>query len=243
MTSTPETFSRRRLGLVLGAVLAVLAAVNVADRFGPPGTGLVAGPLVALGLVLLARRAGLSWWELGLSRHTFLSGLRYAVGAVLAVALVYAVGAAVPLTRPAFLDVRYHLHVGAALVAAFVVVPLGTVLLEEVAFRGVLLGLVHRHRGAAWASVTSSVLFGLWHILPSLGLSRANHAVGVVLGGGVLPVLAAVGFTALAGLLLCELRRRSGSLLAAAALYWATNGLGVLLAAALFRLGTAGAML
>jgi membrane protease YdiL (CAAX protease family) len=46
-------------------------------------------------------------------------------------------------------------------------------------------------------------------------------------------VLGAVAFTALAGLLLCELRRRSGSLLAAAALHWATNGLGLLLAAAL----------
>ncbi|WP_433796023.1 hypothetical protein [Actinoplanes sp. CA-252034] len=27
-------------------------------------------------------------------------------------------------------------------------VPLGTVLLEEVAFRGVLMGLINRHRGA-----------------------------------------------------------------------------------------------
>jgi uncharacterized protein len=234
---TRETFTRRRLGLVLGAVLAVLAAVNVADRFGPPGTGLVVGPLVALGLVLLARRAGLTWADLGLSRHTLLSGLRYAVGAVLAVAVAYAVGAAVPLTRPAFLDVRYHLHFGAALLAAFVVVPLGTVLLEEVAFRGVLLGLVNRHRGAAWASITSSVLFGLWHILPSLRLGQANRAVEAALGadaaGRALTVLATVGFTALAGLLLCELRRRSGSLLAAAALHWATNGLGLLLAAAL----------
>jgi hypothetical protein len=31
----------------------------------------------------------------------------------------------------------------------------------------------------------------------------------------------------------CELRRRSGTLLAAAALHWATNGLGLLIAAAL----------
>jgi membrane protease YdiL (CAAX protease family) len=225
--------SRRRLALVLGAVLVVLAAVNVADRYGPPGTGLVAGPLVAFGLVLLARRAGLTWHDLGLSRSTVLPGLRYALGAVLAVAVVYAVGVAIPFTRPAFADVRYHLHLGAALLTALIVVPLGTVLLEEVAFRGVLLGLVHRHRGAVWASVTSSVLFGLWHILPSLHLAQANRAVGAALGGRVLTVLAAVGFTALAGLLLCELRRRSGSLLAAAALHWATNGLGVLLIAGL----------
>ena len=228
---------RRRLLLLLGAVVPILAAVNVADKYGPHHTGLIAGPTVALLLVLLARRAGLTWHDLGLSRRTLVPGLKYAVGAILAVAVVYAAGAAIPATRPAFHDVRYHLHPGAALLAAFIVVPLGTVLLEEVAFRGVLLGLVNRHRGAALASITSSVLFGLWHILPSLRLGQANKAVGAALGadatGRVLTVLAAVGFTALAGLLLCELRRRSGSLLAAAALHWATNGLGLLVAAAL----------
>ena len=229
--------SRKRLPVVVGAVVLVLVVVNVADRFGPQHTGLVAGPLVALALLLLARRAGLTWHDLGLSRRTLLPGLKYALGAVLAVAVVYAVGAALPLTRPAFHDVRYHLHPGAALLTAFIVVPLGTVLLEEIAFRGVLLGLINRHRGAAWASITSSVLFGLWHILPSLRLNQANQAVGTTLGAGtagqVLTVAGAVGFTALAGLLLCELRRRSGSLLAAAALHWATNGLGLLIAAGL----------
>jgi uncharacterized protein len=226
--------SRRRLLLVFGAVLVVLAAVNVADKYGPRHTGLVAGPLVAAGLVLLARQAGLSWHDLGMSRRTLLPGLKYAVGAVLAVAVVYGAGIALPWTRPAFHDVRYHLHLGAALLTAFIVVPIGTVLLEEVAFRGVLLGLVRKHRGATWASITSSVLFGIWHILPSLRLGQANQAVGAVLGAStILPVLGAVAFTALAGLLLCELRRRSGSLLAAAALHWATNGLGLLLAAAL----------
>ena len=232
-----DPISRRRLILVLGAVLAILVAVNVANRFGPPGTGLVAGPLVALLLVLLGRRAGLTWHDLGLSRRTLVPGLKYAVGAVLAVAVVYAIGAAIPLTRPAFEDVRYHLHLSAALLTAFVVVPLGTVLLEEIAFRGVLLGLVNRHRGAVWASVTSSVLFGLWHILPSLRLNDANRAVGETVGTGaggqILAVAGAVAFTAMAGLLLCELRRRSGSLLAAAALHWATNGLGLLVTAGL----------
>jgi membrane protease YdiL (CAAX protease family) len=229
--------THRRLLLVLGAVVAILMVVNVANKYGPSGTGLVAGPLVALILVLLGRRAGLSWHDLGLSRRTLIPGLKYALGAVAAVAVVYAIGAAIPLTRPAFHDVRYHLHLSAALITAFVVVPLGTVLLEEVAFRGVLMGLVSRHRGALWASITSSVLFGLWHILPSLRLNRANEAVGSVLGTGltgqVLAVAGAVGFTAIAGLLLCELRRRSGSLLAAAALHWATNGLGLLITAGL----------
>jgi membrane protease YdiL (CAAX protease family) len=229
--------SRRRILLVLGAVVLVLAAVNVADKYGPHHTGLIAGPTVAIALVLLARRAGLTWHDLGLSKRTLLPGLKYAIGAVAAVAIVYTIGIALPLTRPAFHDVRYHLHLSAALMTAFIVVPLGTVLLEEVAFRGVLLGLVRRHRGATWASITSSVLFGLWHILPSLRLGHANQAVGAVLGtdlaGTVLTVGCVVAFTALAGALLCELRRRSGSLLASAALHWATNGMGLLFAAVL----------
>jgi membrane protease YdiL (CAAX protease family) len=235
----PSTRRARSL-LLLSVVIAVLAAVNVADKFGPPHTGLVVGPVVALALLALARRAGLTWHDIGLSRHTIGTGLKYAIVAVLAVAALYALGAALPWTRAAFLDVRYQLHMGAALLVALVVVPLGTVLLEEVAFRGILHGLVHRHRGALWASGSSSALFGLWHILPSLRLNRANHAVGGLLGanptGQILAVLAAVGFTALAGLLLCELRRRSGSLLAAAGLHWATNGLAVLLTAAVATL-------
>ncbi len=215
----------------------VLVVVNVANKYGPPRTGLVAGPLVAVGLLLLARRSGLTWHDLGLSPRTLARGSKYAAGAVLAVAVVYGIAAAVPATRPAFQDGRYDLHLSAVLATAFLVIPLGTVLLEEVAFRGVLLGLVGRHRGAFWASVISSMLFGLWHILPSLRLAEANRAVGAAfgtgLGGQVLTVLGAVGFTALAGLLLCELRRRSGSLLAAAALHWATNGMGLLVGAAL----------
>ena len=127
---THRHLSGRGLGLVLGAILVILGAVNVATGYGPAHTGLVAGPLVALGLVLLGRRAGLSWHDLGLSRRTMLSGLRYALGSVLAVVLVYALGAAVPFTRLAFHDVRYHLQLGAAVLAAFIVVPLGTVLLE-----------------------------------------------------------------------------------------------------------------
>ena len=242
--STPRPVTGRfRFASIVAAVLVVLAAVNVLERFGPRHTGLVVGPLVAVVLVVLARRHGLTWDCLGLSRRGLPKGLGWGTAAVGVVAVVYLVGAVLPLTRPAFHDVRYHLQPGAALLAALVVIPLGTVLLEEVAFRGVLLGLVNRHRGAGWARVSSSTLFGLWHVLPSLRLTRANAAAATVFGAGmagqVLAILASVGFTALAGLLLCELRRRSGSLLAAAGLHWATNGLGVVLATALWTIRAA----
>jgi membrane protease YdiL (CAAX protease family) len=92
--------------------------------------------------------------------------------------------------------------------------------------------------------VLSSALFGLWHVLPSLRLGASNQAIGAVAGPGgaaqATIVAAAVGFTAVAGLLLCELRRRSGSLLAPAGLHWATNGLGVLAGAIAWGLIPAG---
>ena len=232
-----------RFAVTIVVILAVLTAVNVLLKFGPPHLGLVLGPAVALVLVLLARRHGLTWDHLGMSRRTLRRGTAWAAAAVGAVGAVYLLGALLPLTRAAFLDVRYHLQLGAALLVALVVVPFGTVLLEEVAFRGVLLGLWHRHRGPGSAKLFSSGLFGLWHVLPSLRLSRANQAVAGVFGAGTagqwFAVLGAVGFTALAGLLLCELRRRSGSLLAAAGLHWATNAFGVVLAATVWAVRTA----
>lgn len=219
-------------------MVATLIAVNVLIKFGPAHTGLVLGPAVALGLTVFARRHGLTWDDLGISRRSWAKGAGYALAAVALVVAVYLTGAALPATRAAFLDARYRMHLGAALVTALVVVPFGTVLVEEVAFRGVLHGLVRRRYGTRWATASSSTLFGLWHVLPSLRLAAANRAIGTVLGAGMgtgaLVVLGAVGFTALAGVLLCELRRRSGSLLASAGLHWATNAVGVIVAAALW---------
>src|SRR5437660_12374024 len=119
-----------RFAVTIAAVLAVLTAVNVLLKFGPPHLGLVLGPAVALVLVLLARRHGLTWDHLGMSRRTLRRGTAWAAAAVGAVGAVYLLGALLPLTRAAFLDVRYHLQLGAALLVALVVVPFGTVLLE-----------------------------------------------------------------------------------------------------------------
>ncbi|HZE37706.1 MAG TPA: CPBP family intramembrane glutamic endopeptidase [Stackebrandtia sp.] len=234
------TLSRnRRLLRVLAVIIAVLAGVNFVTRFGPIHTGIEVEPAVAVALIVLARRHGLSWHDLGLSRRTWGRGLRYAATGVAAVAAVYLVGLIVPLTRQAFIDSRYELGAGTALLTGLVLVPLGTVLLEEVAFRGVLIGLLGRHKNLTLAISVSSVLFGLWHVLPSLAMG-ANRLVASVVGEGVLShvlmVAVVVAFTGGAGWLLCEVRRRSGSLLAPVGLHWATNGLGVLLTSALWSL-------
>jgi uncharacterized protein len=183
-------------------------------------------------LVALARRDGCSWSALGLGRESLEPGLRWAGALVAAVLLGYLVAVALPATRQAFADTRATSLSGAALLGHLLVrVPLGTALLEEVAFRGVVYAMVERRRGVRAAVVGSSLLFGLWHVLPSLGLRRANAAVADVLGSGPAgAVVAAVAATTLAGVVFCELRRRSGGLVAPFALHWALNALGLLVA-------------
>ena len=231
----------RRLGWAIAVVLAVLLCVNVID-VRVAHASLILGPAGAAGLLAIARWAGLSWGELGLGRGTWRRGLLWALAAIGAVAVVFAAGAALPLTRGAFRDTRYQLGWGQALLTALVLIPLGTVLFEEVAFRGVLWGLLRRWHGTWTATLVSSALFGLWHVLPSLGLARSDQAIGSTVGQGTsgqaISVLGTVLFTSLAGVVFCELRRRSGSLLASAGLHWATNGLGVLAAAAIWAWGT-----
>ena len=86
-------------------------------------------------------------------------GAAYGLCCVAAVAVVYLLAAALPATRSAFLDERYRADLGAALGTALVVIPLGTILFEEVAFRGVLWGLVRAEWGGARATLVSSGLF------------------------------------------------------------------------------------
>jgi membrane protease YdiL (CAAX protease family) len=223
---------------VLFGVVGLLVVVNVLGHVGPARGSLALGPAVAVTLVVLARRSGLSWHDLGLGRRTWRRGALVGLGSIAVVAVVYAVGIALPITRSAFLDARYQLPLGRALFTVLVVIPLSTVLVEEIAFRGVLMGLLTRRRSARWGLGVSSTLFGAWHVLPSLDLAHVNAAVGRVfgtgVGGQVAAVAGAVAFTAVAGVLLGELRRRSGSLVASAGLHWAVNGVGVLFTAMLF---------
>jgi membrane protease YdiL (CAAX protease family) len=81
---------------------------------------------------------------------------------------------------------------------------------------------------------TTSVLFGLWHVLPALRVGAANAGVATAAGGNdALVVVGTVALTTMGGLVFGELRRRSGSVLAGAGAHWATNGLGVLFGVAL----------
>jgi membrane protease YdiL (CAAX protease family) len=113
---------------------------------------------------------------------------------------------------------------------ALVEVPFGTVLFEEIAFRAVLFSMLARRFGIIWAIVISAILFGLWHILPSIGTHEQSAALGSVVGegrrGNILAVALSVLTTTIAGVIFAGLRLVSGSVLAPMGLHWATNGMG-----------------
>jgi uncharacterized protein len=221
--------------VAIAVVLLVLVATNVWVHVGPTRAHLLTGPLAAVLLLLVGRMAGLSWQDLGLGRQTWWAGVQVALAAALAVAVVYSVAVTIPFTRAAFRDTRYQLGLREALYAALVVIPLGTVLFEEVAFRSVLWGLLARGYGVLSATTISAVLFGLWHVLPAMNLMRTHTSVRGDKPAGrgrvASSVLATIAFTTIAGIVFAELRQRSGSLVAPIGLHWATNGFGVLAAA------------
>ena len=101
-------------------------------------------------------------------------------------ALLFALGMIVPATQSAFIDTRIgDADVAQMLWVVLVQIPLGTVVLEEVAFRGVLPALMGASPAIRWRwgpVLGASILFGLWHILPSIGIDNANAAVGEALG-------------------------------------------------------------
>jgi uncharacterized protein len=240
----PGVSGRMTTALAVTTVLLVLVATNIWVHVGPRRVHLVTGPLAALLLVLVGRMTGLTWPELGLGRRTLPDGAQVGAALAAAVAIGYAVAVAIPFTRGAFRDTRYRIGPRAALHMSLVAIPLGTVLFEEVAFRGVLWGLLSRDYGPVAATSVSACLFGLWHVLPAMDLSRTHLSLkGHLPVEGHAPVvppasrrvavtvLATVAFTTLAGVVFAELRRRTGSLVTPICLHWATNGLGVLAAA------------
>ncbi|WP_406632651.1 CPBP family intramembrane glutamic endopeptidase [Amycolatopsis sp. WGS_07] len=235
----PEvTAFRRRALAVLPAVLLLAAATVLANRVLPGWAYPVCGAVTAAVLLALARFARVRWVEIGFSRAHLRRTLWFGLGGFAGVALGFGLAVAIPSLHVLFHDGRVGSHgFGQLLWLALVRIPLGTVLVEEVAFRGVLPALLGAgERWRWWPVFGASALFGLWHLLPSLALTQ-NAAVHQTVGGlplamiSVLAMVAAAG----AGVFLCWWRYTGRGLLAPMLVHLATNSGGLVLAWALVR--------
>ncbi|MCB9382758.1 MAG: CPBP family intramembrane metalloprotease [Acidimicrobiaceae bacterium] len=212
---------------VVAAVVAVLAAANVLTNRVLPGWIYIPWNVaVAVAIVVLARRVialptmGLGEWR---------RGALWGVSLFTITLVLLLVAVAMPAFHDLYQDRRVDGDTATWVYHAFIRIPLGTALLEEVAFRGVLPALFAVRWGVLRGSVAASVLFGVWHVLPAINLNEDNEAVAKIFGHGPAGTVATVVFgvagTTLAGLWWCWIRYRAHSVLATILAHIATNSI------------------
>ena len=182
-----------------------------------------------------AATSGLTPTDVGFGRAELRPGVRLGSAAVAATAGGWVLIATLPATRPILSDDRVRGLSGREVAyQALVRIPLGTVLWEETAFRGVLQAALGRVMPSRAAIAVTSCIFGIWHVGPTAG---ALHINGLAGRGRILAgVTAGVAATAAGGVFLSWLRVRSGSLAAPMLLHIATNCGGALTAWAVARI-------
>jgi membrane protease YdiL (CAAX protease family) len=176
-------------------------------------------------MITVARLLGVTWADLGIGRGTWAAGLRWGGAAIGVAVLGYgAVLAVAPhlLENPQLAGASP----GSLLLRGLVLIPLGTVLAEELAFRGVLHGHSTRKLPVRVALGISALAFGLWHLTVALGPS----AVPLPPTMQWTSVLAVLAVTVVGGLALGWLRHRTGSVLAPIGLHLGTNAVGLVAA-------------
>jgi membrane protease YdiL (CAAX protease family) len=212
------------VGAIVG-VLTMMVGFQALTRGVEGAPYIVAGIVTTAGLVLVAWRHHLTWTSLGLGRSTWVTGLLWSLAIIVVVGVVIGIAGGTPRLQHLFADERITEVSGLETARkALLDIPFGTVLIEEFAFRGVLLALGTILWSTPWAVVWTSVLFGLWHISPALEMHDSHQA---TTGTPWLTVAGTIVFTALSGVGFAALRLYTGSLLPPAAMHWASNGTGV----------------
>ncbi len=217
--------------MTVGALTVLVIANVMSNRVLPaawyvPWNLAVAVGITVLGLRIVSPQAmGLAEWRRGLAWGLTILVLTTGV-------LLLAV------TMPAFNSLYHDRRVSRSFpelaYQALVRIPLGTAVLEELAFRAVLPALFAVRWGVLRGCVIASACFGLWHVLPALGLNRVDPTATSVFGrgaGGVaVAVVFAVAGTMLGGLAWCWIRYRARSVLATILAHVATNSVGYVIA-------------
>lgn len=222
----------------VAAIIAIASYANIISNLVLDDVWHIPFQLGILGVVvLIARRAGTTWTSIGMRRDRIRRGLTVggAVIGVITVGYVAAIVAAafLPQLRPMFENESVvDNSVGWVLFQAFVRIPVATAFYEEVLFRGIIFGMFARRHSPLVAAAFTSLLFGLWHIAPTLAgpdnplmdPEGALQLVGAVLG--------IVGSTMFAGLIFLWVRLYANSVYAPVLAHIGTNSVGML--AALF---------
>lgn len=170
-------------------------------------------------IVVGLRYLNLSFEDLGF--NNFLYG--FLIGGLFSIilALLITLGSNIKFTKSFFEDSRVlGVKPKRMLKKTLIDIPITTVFFEEILFRGLLLGYFLTKTGTLNAVMFSSLLFGIWHILPALNYAKTNSKAK---GLPILTVMGTVLFTSLAGLFFSFLRVISGSIIAPMMIHYVSN--------------------
>jgi membrane protease YdiL (CAAX protease family) len=232
--TTRQPSDETTVGRVFAVGVGFLVVYNVVRGLGWLGPfGDASALLLVVVFGVLARRARLTASDLGLARADVKRGCAYGGAAFLLVTIVLVVVALVPATSDYLEDARADVSGPRLVFEILVPVLLVTVVPEEFVFRGVLLAAGRTLWHDRTALLVTAVLFGLWHISPTLETLSGNEQfddASRTASGTFLLVAGSVAVTFVAGVVFGWLRLRSRSLLAPVLAHFATNGVALVVA-------------
>jgi len=222
----------------IAAIIAIATYANIISNLVLDPVWHIPFQLGILGIaMLIATRAGTTWTSMGLRKDRAKRGFIVggAIIGLITIGFIIAIAAAAvfPGLRPMFENTEVvENSTGFVLFQAFVRIPIATAFYEEMLFRGVIFGMLTRRHSPLLAAVITSLLFGLWHIAPTIAdPPNAQLDPSSLLDIGKLAVFAVAG-TAPAGLAFLWVRLYANSVWASVLAHIGTNSIGIL--AALF---------
>lgn len=216
----------------LGFVLALSLIANIVLNKAPLRAQLIFVPLFILFVLYVVATDKISRQNIGFTLKNTKKGV--VNGAVVASVIAILFFITYLLSPTLFSDQRYNQSVRKLVFALLVVLPIRTVLIEEFLFRGVYYAYF-KNLKTLYAYLVPALLFGVWHIIPSLDFKRLTLPVIDFVVPQSFSTIGTIAATSVAGAGLLWLRRRSDSLLAPAIVHYTINASAMILAYLSFR--------
>lgn len=199
--------------VLIGALASMFSALSGSSKL----VAVIISYVVLIAIIYYTKlgRAGI-----GLDRDAIWKGVHKALPIVSAIILLFGL---VFIVQPdVFRDRRYTMDGHELLFYVFIIMPLMTVVLEELAFRGIMLGILLRRFSTRWAVALASVAFGLWHVFSAQNVVAPDLGQSFIIPHFII-VIAVLAATAAAGAVLSIIRLLSGSLIAPIMVHWTIN--------------------
>ena len=226
-------FITEQLAQEIALIALILLYGTVLAKLVPAKYHILLNIGIAFVAIMLGFGFGLTLSEMGMGLSYVIKGILIALALSAIITIGTLIIAVIPSFRRFFLGENLaHAKGPLIMFEAAIRIPFSTALIEEVLFRGVLLGLLLTHYDTLTALIYASVVFGLWHIFPTIASLEQNDAAAIIVGKKrsrqAIGIFGAVTVTAIAGMLFGYARILANSILAPWLIHWSINSSGVL---------------